>query len=79
MRERYHNFRFSEANIFRPGLEIPISLNPHTKLAFRRRRFLAFEERISEMNRREWIKLICPVAANQRREANAQNLSPTGL
>ena len=39
MAETYHNFRFSESNIFfRPGLEIPISLNPLTKLAFWRSR-----------------------------------------
>ena len=25
MAETYHNFRFSESNIFRPGLEIPIT------------------------------------------------------
>ena len=61
MAETYHNFRFSESNIFRPGLEIPISLNPLRKLALRRRRFGAIEDRTSEMNRCELIKLICPV------------------
>jgi hypothetical protein len=43
--------------IFRPGLEIPISLNPLTKLAFGRKRFRIVERRASEMNRYQWIKL----------------------
>ena len=61
MAETYHNFRFSESNIFfRPGLEIPISLNPLTKLAFWRRRFGAVEDRASEVIQCELIKLICP-------------------
>ena len=47
----HRNFRFSESNIFRPRLEIPISLNPLTKLAFGRRRFRAVEGRASEMIR----------------------------
>ena len=65
MAETYHNFRFSESNIFfRPGLEIPISLNPLTKLAFWRRRFRAVEDRAREVIRCELIKLICP-GANQ--------------
>ena len=63
----YHNFRFSERNIFRPGLEIPISLIPLKKLAFRRRRFRAVEARTSAMNRCEWIKLICPTSGKSPR------------
>ena len=43
------------------GLETQISLNPLTKLAFRRKRFRAVEDRTSEVNRCELIKLICPV------------------
>ena len=34
MAETYHSFRFSESNIFRTGLEIPIGLIPLKKLAF---------------------------------------------
>ncbi|HWX37017.1 MAG TPA: hypothetical protein VNZ53_57600, partial [Steroidobacteraceae bacterium] len=49
----------------RPGLEIPISLNSLTKLAFRRRRSRAIKGRASAMSRREWIKLSRPVARNQ--------------
>jgi hypothetical protein len=60
MAETYHNFRFSESNIFRPGLEIPISMIPLKKLAFWRRRFGAVGSRTSEMSRCELIKLICP-------------------
>ena len=43
--------------------KIPISLDPLTKLAFRRTRFGAFEGRTSEMNRCELIKLIRLVRA----------------
>jgi hypothetical protein len=63
MAETYHNFRFSESNIFWPGLETKISLNPLTKLAFWRRRFRAVEDRAREVIRCELIKLICPVGA----------------
>jgi len=57
--------RFSESNIFRPRLEIPISLNPLTKLAFRRRRFCPVEDRTNEVNRGELIKLICPIGHSE--------------
>jgi hypothetical protein len=56
----YRNFRFSERDIFRPGLKTQRSLNLLKKLAFRRRRFGAVEDRTGEMNRGESIKLICP-------------------
>jgi hypothetical protein len=67
MCERYHVFRFSESNIFRPRLKTQISLNPLKKLAFARKRFGAVEGRTSELNRCEWIKLICPSPGKIRR------------
>ena len=51
---------FRKEKYLAPGLATQISLNPLTKLTFRRRRFRAVEDRTSEMNRCELIKLICP-------------------
>jgi hypothetical protein len=62
---RYHNFRFSERVFWPQDRKTQISLNSLMKLAFWRRRFGAAEGRTSEMNRCEWIKLICPDGANQ--------------